>query len=100
MSTEVKTTKKEHVDGNQGKTVITGFHGETIESEVTQLLREMINEIGMDFEEQKSNAPQNRSLMLSFASWTWRHKQVHQVSEHVEKRTERKKSKNNEINGC
>ena len=41
--------KKEHVDENQGKTVITGFHGETTESEVTQLLREMINEIGMDF---------------------------------------------------
>ena len=41
--------KKEHVDENQGKTVITGFHIETTESEVTQLLREMINEIGMDF---------------------------------------------------
>ena len=41
--------KKEHVDENQGKTVITGFHIETTESEVTQLLREMINESGMDF---------------------------------------------------
>ena len=41
--------KKEHVDENQGKTVITGFHSETTESEVTQLLREMINEIEMDF---------------------------------------------------
>ena len=29
--------------------MITGFHKETTESEVTQLLREMINEIGMDF---------------------------------------------------
>ena len=38
-STEVKTTKKKHVDENQGKTVITGFHSETTESEVTQLLR-------------------------------------------------------------
>ena len=29
--------------------MITGFHSETTESEVTQLLREMINDIGMDF---------------------------------------------------
>ena len=42
--------KKEHVDENQGKTVITGFYSETTESEVSQLSREMINEIGMDFE--------------------------------------------------
>ena len=41
--------KKEHVDENQGKTVIRGFHSETTESEVTQFLREMINEIGMEF---------------------------------------------------
>ena len=41
--------KKDHVGENQGKTEITGFHSETTESEVTQLLREMINEIGMDF---------------------------------------------------
>ena len=43
MSIEVKITKKEHVGENQGKTVITGFHSETTESEVTQLLKEMIN---------------------------------------------------------
>ena len=29
--------------------MITRFHSETTESEVTQLLRKMINEIGMDF---------------------------------------------------
>ena len=29
--------------------MITGFHSETTESEITQLLKEMINEIGMDF---------------------------------------------------
>ena len=47
--TEVKLSKKEHVDENQGKTVITGFHSKTTESEVTQLLKELINEGGMDF---------------------------------------------------
>ena len=41
--------KREHVGENQGKTVITGFHSETTESEVMQLLKELINEVGMDF---------------------------------------------------
>ena len=36
---------REHVDENQGKTVITGFHSETTESEVMQLLKELINEV-------------------------------------------------------
>ena len=49
--------EKEHVDENQGKTVITGFHSETTESEVTQLLREMINEIGMDFARARIECP-------------------------------------------
>ena len=49
--------KKEHVDENQGKTVIRGFHSETTEYEVTQLLREMINEIGMDFGRPKNQCP-------------------------------------------
>ena len=38
----------EHVDQNQGKAVVTGLHSETTESEVTQLLKESINEVGMD----------------------------------------------------
>ena len=37
------------MNANQCETVITGFHSETTESEVIQLLKEMINEIGMDF---------------------------------------------------
>ena len=49
--------KKEHVDENQGRTVITGFHSETTESEVTQLLREMINESGMDFGSARIECP-------------------------------------------
>ena len=40
--------KGEYVCENQGKTVITGFHIETTESEVKQLLKELINEVGMD----------------------------------------------------
>ena len=49
--------KKEHVGENQGKTVITGFHSETTESEITQLLKEMINEIGMDFGSARIECP-------------------------------------------
>ena len=57
MSTEVKITKKEHVDENQGKTVIIGFHIETTEAEVKQLLSEMVNEIGMDFGRARIGCP-------------------------------------------
>ena len=49
--------KQEHVNGNQGETVITGFHKETTESEVVHLLREMINEIGMDFGSARIECP-------------------------------------------
>ena len=41
--------KQEHVNANQGETVITDLHSETTESEVINLLKEMMNEIGMDF---------------------------------------------------
>ena len=48
MKTEV--TNPEDGDQNQGKAVITGFHTETSESEVVQLLKEMITEEGMSIE--------------------------------------------------
>ena len=54
---EVKLLKGEHVDENQGKTVITGFHSETTESEVMQLLKELINEVGMDFGNARIECP-------------------------------------------
>ena len=77
--------KKEHVGENQGKTVITGFHSETTESEVTQLLREMINEKGMDFGSARIECPA---------------KPILRSANMLKKRTERKKNKDNEINGC
>ena len=49
--------KQEHVNANQGETVITGFHGGTTESEVIQILREMKNEIGMDFVSARIECP-------------------------------------------
>ena len=41
--------KQEHVNANQGETVIAGLHSETTEFEVINMLKEMMNEIGMDF---------------------------------------------------
>ena len=37
------------IDQNQGQAAVTGFHSETTESEVTQLLKEMINEVVIHF---------------------------------------------------
>ena len=41
--------KQENANANQSETVITGLHSETTESEVTIMLKELMNEIGMDF---------------------------------------------------
>ena len=45
------------VDQNQGKGVITGFHSETSEPEVIQLLKESITEIGMTIENGRIGCP-------------------------------------------
>ena len=45
------------MNANQGETVITGLHSETTESEVTDMLKEMMNEIGMDFGSVKLACP-------------------------------------------
>ena len=42
--------RRAHVDQNQGTAVIAGFHSETSEPEVVQLLKESISEIGMTIE--------------------------------------------------
>ena len=57
MSTRSEDDKQEHVNANQVETVITGFHSETTESEVIQLLKERINEIGMDFGSARIECP-------------------------------------------
>ena len=46
-----------HGDQNQGKAVMTGFHSETSESEVIQLLKETITEIGMSIENARIECP-------------------------------------------
>ena len=49
--------KQENENANQSETVITGLHSETKESEVTDMLKEMMNEIGMDFGSVKLACP-------------------------------------------
>ena len=53
--------KQKHVNANQCETVIKGFHSETTESEVKQLLKSGVQELSVLL---------NRSLMPSFTSRT------------------------------
>ena len=92
--------KQEHVNANQCETVITGLHSETTESEVINMLKEMMNEIGMDFGSARLVCPAKpiTHAVIYFANDNER-KQVHQVGKHVKKRIEGKENQNNEING-
>ena len=49
--------KQGNVIANQSETVMRGLHSETTESEVTVMLKEMMKEIGMDFENVKLVCP-------------------------------------------
>ena len=55
ISERIMNMEKKILD--QGKAVITGFHSETSESEVTQLLKETITEIGMTIENARIECP-------------------------------------------
>ena len=83
------------MNANQSETVITGLHSETTESEVTDMLKEMMNEIGMDFGSVKLACPAKpiTHTFIYFANDNER-KQVHQVGKHVKKRIERKENEN------
>ena len=55
---KTKTGEYNKVQGqNHGKAVATGFHGDSTEQEVEQLLRETITEIGMSTENVKIKCP-------------------------------------------
>ena len=92
--------KGEHVDENQGKAVVTGFHSETTESEVLQLLKESINQVGMDIGNARIECTVKpiTHAFFHFKNDGERNKFI-RFSEYVEKRIDRKKSKDNEING-
>ena len=88
------------MDQNQGKAVITGFHSETSEPEVIQLLKESVTEIGMTIENARIACPTKpiTHAFIHFKNDDER-KQIRQVSEHVEKRITRKKVEDNAIKG-
>ena len=74
---------------NQGKAVASGFHGETSESEVEQLLRETI-EIGMSIENVRIECPA-KPITHAFIYFK-------NISEYVEERVEREEDKDDSIN--
>ena len=90
----------EHVDQNQGKAVVTGFHSETTESEVTQLLKESINEVGLDIGNARigCTAKPITHAFIHFKNDGGRNKFIRSANM-LKKRVERKKDKDNEING-
>ena len=62
--------REAHVDQNQGKAVTKGFHSETSEPEVIQLLKESITEIGMTIEKARIECPAKPITHASFISRT------------------------------
>ena len=92
--------KKEHVDENQGKTVVTGFHSETSESEVTQLLKESINEVGMDIGSARIECPAKpiTHAFIHFENDEERNKFIRSANM-LEKELRGRKHRDNEING-
>ena len=79
----------------------TGFHSETTESEVTQLLKDLINEVGMDFGNARIECPAKpiTHAFIHFINDGERNKFIRSANM-LKKETERKKNKDNEINGC
>ena len=81
--------------------MITGFHSETTESEITQLLKEMTNEVGLDFGSARIECPAKpiTHAFTHFVNDGERNKFIRSANM-LKKRTERKENKDNEINGC
>ena len=65
-----------HDDQNQGKAVETGFHSETSESEVEQLLKDTIIEIGMSIENARMPCKANYTCFIFFKNDDERNKYV------------------------
>ena len=92
--------RRAHEDQNQGKAVVTGFHSETSESEVDKLLKETITEMGMSIENARIELVCKTNYTCLHPLQERRRKtQIRQISEHVEKRAERKEDKDNSIKG-
>ena len=88
-----------NVIANQGETVIAGLHKETTESRVADTLKEMIKEIGMDYEKVKLVCPAKpiTHAFVYFENDNERNKFIR--SANMLKKIKRKKDQNNEIDG-
>ena len=89
-----------NVIANQGETVIAGLHKETTESEVADTLKEMIKEIGMDYEKVKLVCPAKpiTHAFVYFENDNEMNKFIRSANM-LKKRIKRKKDQNNEIDG-
>ena len=75
-----------NVIANQSETVMAGLHNETTESEVANTLKEMMKEIGMEFEKVKLVCPcQTNHACLHIFRERQRKEQVHQIGKHAKK---------------
>ena len=85
---------------NQGKAVITGFHNETSEPEVIQVLKESITEIGMTMENLRIECPAKpiTHAFIHFKNDEERNKFVRSANR-LKKRVTSKEGKNITING-
>ena len=92
--------RRAHVDQNQGKAVITGFHSGTSESEVIQLLKESLTEVGMTIESARIEclAKPITHGFIHFRNDDERNKYIRSANM-LTKRTTRKDVKDNAING-
>ena len=97
---KIEESKGAHVDRNQGKAVITGFHNETSEPEVIQLLKESIAEIGMTMENVRIECPAKpiTHAFIHFKNDEERNKQARSANM-LKKRVTRKEVENITING-
>ena len=80
--------------------MVTGFHSETTECEVTQLLKESIHEVGMDIGNARIEC---LAVPITHAFIHFRNDEERNTfirsAKMLKKRIERKKDKDNEING-
>ena len=79
--------------------MITGLHSKTTESEVIQLLKEMINEIGMDFGSARIECPA-KPITHAFIHLMNDGERNKFISSANMLKKELRGRKNNEINGC
>ena len=87
---------KTQEDQNQRRAVMTGFHDDTTEQEVQDILKE--REVKESNSDQMSSQADHTCVLAVHRQR--RKRQVCQISEHIEERVERKENKDITSHGC